>query len=66
MIIFEVVKSSVTPLFGLMILFGNGGQVFTWEITITKQNWGNKIIFFAKRLKRLQKMSNLLVLLKKM
>ena len=54
------------PVFLLMIRLGNGWQFFTVEITITKQNWGNKINFFVKRLKRLQKMSVLLVLLKKM
>lgn len=53
-------------MFRLIIRLGNGWQFFTWVITITKQNWGNKINFFVKRLKRLQKMSVLLVLLKKM
>ena len=61
-----MVKASVMSMFRLIIRLGNGWQFFTWVITITKQNWGNKINFFVKRLKRLQKMSVLLVLLKKM
>lgn len=61
-----MVKASVMPMFRLIIRLGNGWQFFIWIITITKQNWGNKINFFVKRLKRLQKMSVLLVLLKKM